>query len=68
MESHRPDGEILLITSTAYEFLAGYPLMQQLQAIKIIEFYMDLRVEIGDHSIPLYRVDVARLTHGDTSE
>jgi len=59
---HTSEG-VLLITGTAYEFLARHPLVLQLEVTKVVEFYLDPRAEIEDHRIALYKVHGARVSH-----
>ena len=51
----------LLITSTAYEYLLRHHLVLQLEAKKIVEFYLDPRAEIEDHRVSIYLIHAARV-------
>jgi len=64
LEKQHTTTGVLLITSTAHEYLARHPLVLQLEVTKIIEFYLDPRAEIEDHRIILYKVQVARVSSG----
>jgi NADH:ubiquinone oxidoreductase subunit E len=46
----------ILVTSTAYEYLARHPSVTEFSVKKIAEFYIDPRAEIEDHRIILYLV------------
>jgi len=62
LEKQHMGGGVLLITSTAHEYLARHPLVLQLEVTKVVEFYLDPRAEIEDHRIVLYKVQVAHVS------
>jgi len=62
LEKQHTGGGVLLITSTAHEYLARHPLVLQLEVTKVVEFYLDPRAEIEDHRIVLYKVLVAHVS------
>jgi len=64
LERRSASSGMLLVTSTAYEYLVRHPLILQLEVRKIAEFYLDPRAEIEDHRVILYVVEAARVSHG----